>query len=295
MSTTGPSTPPDPPDPHRLARQSLRWAIIGVVVSSVLAVVGIYQSSHGGGGGGTGGSSSSSTSGSDSGSASGSGSGSGGDSASGSATGDGGTDGTTTDGAAQGTSDGTTTGGSPGPSDSGGTSDGGSASGGTAGGGTDGGGTDGAGSDGLTAGERALRDTLNSDQWSRDSCSHTEWRGADAALFCTVTTVDQYGVSGTGKASVIMYGTKYDRDAVFQSYAARLQPGDCESQTNVYGTWRENNTGDSAGDVVCFLSSTGQYVFLCSYYDRPALVQISGPDHASLAAWWHTMEPVFSG
>ncbi|MFI1504516.1 hypothetical protein [Streptomyces sp. NPDC020597] len=290
MSTTGPSTPPDPPDPHRLARQSLRWAIIGVVVSSVLAVVGIYQSSHGGGGGGTGGSSSSSTSGSDSGSASGSGSGSGGDSASGSATGDGGTDGTTTDGAAEGTSDGTTTGGSPGPSDSGGTSDGG-----TAGGGTDGGGTDGAGSDGLTAGERALRDTLNSDQWSRDSCSHTEWRGADAALFCTVTTVDQYGVSGTGKASVIMYGTKYDRDAVFQSYAARLQPGDCESQTNVYGTWRENNTGDSAGDVVCFLSSTGQYVFLCSYYDRPALVQISGPDHASLAAWWHTMEPVFSG
>jgi hypothetical protein len=44
-----------------------------------------------------------------------------------------------------------------------------------------------------------------------------------------------------------------------------------------------------------YLSSTGQYVFLCSYYDRPALVQISGPDHASLAAWWHTMEPVFSG
>ncbi|MDX3313080.1 hypothetical protein P1S61_29200 [Streptomyces sp. ME08-AFT2] len=149
-------------------------------------------------------------------------------------------------------------------------------------------------SDGLTADERALRDTLNADQWSRDSCAHTEWRGADAALYCTVTTVDQYGVSGTGKASVIMYGTKSDRDAVFQSYAARLQPGDCEARTNAYGTWRENNTGDSAGDVVCFLSNTGQYVFLCSYYDRPALVQISGPDHTSLAAWWHTMEPVFS-
>ncbi|MGW1273850.1 hypothetical protein [Streptomyces sp. NPDC002491] len=281
MSTTGPSTPPDPPDPHRLARQSLRWAIIGVVVSSVLAVVGIYQSSHGGGGGGTGGSSSGSTSGS----GSASGSVSGGDSASGSTTGDGGADGTTTDGTAEGASDGTTSGGSPSPSDSGGTSDGGSESGGTDGGG---------GSDGLTASERALRDTLNSDQWSRDSCSHTEWRGADAALFCTVTTVDQYGVSGAGKASVIMYDTKSDRDAVFQSYAARLQPGNCESQTNVYGTWRENNTGDSAGDVVCFLSSTGQYVFLCSYYDRPALVQISGPDHTSLAAWWHTMEPVFS-
>ncbi|AVV41996.1 hypothetical protein PYK79_51780 [Streptomyces sp. ID05-04B] len=287
MSTTGPSTPPDPPDPHRLARQNVRWAIIGVVVSSVLALVGLYQTSHGGGGGGTGGSSSSSTSGS------GSASGSGGDSGSGSTTGDGGADGTTTDGAVEGTTDGTTTGGSPGPSGSGGTSDG-SSDGSSDGGGTAGGGTDAGGSDGLTADERALRDTLNSDQWSRDSCAHTEWRGADAALYCTVTTVDQYGVTGTGKASVIMYGTKSDRDAVFQSYAARLRPGDCEAQTNAYGTWRENNTGDSAGDVVCFLSSTGQYVFLCSYYDRPALVQISGPDHSSLAAWWHTMEPVFS-
>ncbi|MDQ0684581.1 hypothetical protein QFZ56_003544 [Streptomyces achromogenes] len=278
MSTTGPSTPPDPPDPHRLARQSVRWAIIGVVVSSVLAVVGLYQTSHGGGGGGTGGSSS--------GSGSVSGSVSGGDSGSGSTSGDGGTDGTTTDGAAEGTTDGTTAGGTTaggtsGTSGSGGTSDG-------------GGTTDDDVSDGLTADERALRDTLNTDQWSRDSCAHTEWRGADAALYCTVTTVDQYGVSGSGKASVIMYGTKSARDAVFQSYAARLQPGDCEARTNAYGTWRENNTGDSAGDVVCFLSSTGQYVFLCSYYDRPALVQISGPDHTSLAAWWHTMEPVFS-
>ncbi|MEH0444715.1 MULTISPECIES: hypothetical protein [unclassified Streptomyces] len=285
MSTTGPSTPPDPPDHHRLARQSVRWAIIGVVVSSVLAVVGIYQSSHGGGGGVTGGSSSSSTSGSTSGSVSG------GDSASGSTTGDGGTDGTTTDGATEGTTDGTTAGGTTaGGTTAGGTS-GASDSGGTSGGaGT----TDDSGNDGLTADERALRDTLNTDQWSRDSCAHTEWRGADAALYCTVTTVDQYGVSGSGKASVIMYGTKSDRDAVFQSYAARLQPGDCEARTNAYGTWRENNTGDSAGDVVCFLSDTGQYVFLCSYYDRPALVQISGPDHTSLAAWWHTMEPVFS-
>ncbi|MDQ0960975.1 hypothetical protein QFZ66_004853 [Streptomyces sp. B4I13] len=286
MSTTGPSTPPDPPDPHRLARQSVRWAIIGVVVSSVLAVVGLYQTSHGGGGGGTGGSSS--------GSGSVSGSVSGGDSGSGSASGDGGTDGTTTDGAAEGTTDGTTAGGTT----AGGTTAGGTP--GTSGTSGSGGTSDGGGtteddvSDGLTADERALRDTLNTDQWSRDSCAHTEWRGADAALYCTVTTVDQYGVSGSGKASVIMYGTKSDRDAVFQSYAARLQPGDCEARTNAYGTWRENNTGDSAGDVVCFLSSTGQYVFLCSYYDRPALVQISGPDHTGLAAWWHTMEPVFS-
>ncbi|MFJ8107459.1 hypothetical protein [Streptomyces sp. NPDC096132] len=151
------------------------------------------------------------------------------------------------------------------------------------------------GNDGLTVAEHELRDSLNTDQWSRESCSHTVWQGATAALYCTVTTVDQYGVTGTGKASVAMYETKTDRDAVFQTYAGSLPEGDCESQINVRGSWAENNTGQAAGDVVCFLSSTGQYVFLCSYYDRPALVQITGPDQLSLTTWWHTMEPVFTG
>ncbi|MFJ3309578.1 hypothetical protein ACIPSA_42435 [Streptomyces sp. NPDC086549] len=148
--------------------------------------------------------------------------------------------------------------------------------------------------DGLTSAEHDLRDSLNSDQWSHESCSHSVWQGAKAALYCTVTTVDEYGVSGTGKASVVMYDTKADRDAVFQSYAAGMPAGNCDSQTNVSSSWRENNTSEAAGDAVCFLSSTGQYVFLCSYYDRPALVEISGPDQTSLAAWWHTMEPVFT-
>ncbi|MEU1178170.1 hypothetical protein ABZ464_11040 [Streptomyces sp. NPDC005820] len=148
--------------------------------------------------------------------------------------------------------------------------------------------------DGLTPAEHELRDSLNTDQWSRDSCSHTLWQGATAALYCTVTTVDQFGVTGTGKASVVMYGTKTDRDGVFQTYAGNLPEGNCEAQINVRGSWSENNTGRAAGDVVCFQSTTGQYVFLCSYYDRPALVQITGPDQSSLTAWWHTMEPVFT-
>ncbi|MFF4589134.1 hypothetical protein [Streptomyces sp. NPDC001388] len=148
--------------------------------------------------------------------------------------------------------------------------------------------------DGLTTAEHDLRDSLNTDQWSRESCSHTVWQGATAALYCTVTTVDLYGVTGTGKASVAMYATKTDRDSVFQTYAGGLPEGDCEAQVNVRGSWSENNTGQAAGDVVCFLSTTGQYVFLCSYYDRPALVQITGPDQASLTAWWHTLEPVFT-
>lgn len=271
MSRNGPSMPPMPPEPprpdpdtHRLARQSVRWAVIGVVVSSLLALAGLYQSSLGGAGGG------------------------------------GGTEGGGTGSATPYTA-GPATGGGPGPgpgsaslessgSGSGETSDGGA----TPDDGTDT--TDTTdGADGLTGAEHELRDSLNSAQWSRESCSHTEWQGAQAALYCTVTTVDAYGVPGTGKASVVMYDTKYARDVVFQSYAGRLQPGNCDDRTGVYGTWRENNTGDSAGDVVCFLSSTGQYVFLCSYYDRPALVQISGPDQARLVAWWHTMEPVFTG
>ncbi|MEU4873979.1 hypothetical protein [Streptomyces sp. NPDC021608] len=275
MSSSGP--PPEPPRPprpdpdaHRLARQSVRWAVIGVVVSSVLALAGLYQSSHGGGRGGA----------TDGGTSSGPG---------------------WSTGPAPGPDTGTATA-SPSPadaasgateiSDSGGTPDANA----SPDDGADGtGGSDGSGgSDGLTAAEHELRDSLNADQWSRESCSHAQWQGATAALFCTVTTVDAGGVPGAGKASVVMYDTKYDRDVVFQSYAGRLQPGDCDAQNGVYGTWRENNTGGSAGDVVCFLSDTGQYVFLCSYYDRPALVQISGADRARLVSWWHTMEPVFT-
>ncbi|WP_333741499.1 hypothetical protein [Streptomyces sp. IBSBF 2806] len=270
MSSSGPSRPPGPPRPprpdpdaHRLARQSVRWAVIGVVVSSLLALAGLYQSSHGGGGRGT-------------------------------------TDGGT----------GWSTGPGPGPdpgspspkdsasgateiSDSGGTPDGDASPDDDGTGGT-GGSSGSSGADGLTAAEHDLRDSLNADQWSHESCSHAQWEGARAALFCTVTTVDASGVPAVGKAGVVMYGTKYDRDVVFQSYAGRLQPGNCDEQTGVYSTWRENNTGDSAGDVVCFLSDTGQYVFLCSFYDRPALVQITGADRAALVAWWHTMEPVFT-
>ncbi|MER6413635.1 hypothetical protein [Streptomyces humidus] len=280
MSSSDPSTPPEPPlpprpdpDAHRLARQSVRWAVIGVVVSTLLALVGLYQSSHGGRGGGT-------------------------------------TDGGTGSGSSWSTGPGP--GPDPGPSrsspaptdsasgataisDSGGTPDGAASPDDAE---SDAGGTGGSGgtgeADGLSAAEHELRDSLNADQWSRESCSHAQWQGAEAALFCTVTTVDAYGVPGVGKAGVVMYDTKYDRDVVFESYAGRLQPGNCDAQTGVYGTWRENNTGNSAGDVVCFLSDTGQYVFLCSYYDRPALVQISGADRAALVAWWHTMEPVFT-
>ncbi|MCQ9185713.1 hypothetical protein KMT30_43145 [Streptomyces sp. IBSBF 2953] len=278
MSSSGPSTPPEPPRPprtdpdaHRLARQSVRWAVIGVVVSSLLALAGLYQSSHGGGRGTTdGGAGSGSGSGWSTGSAPGP------DTASPSPTDS--ADGTTEVSDSGGTPDGDAS-----PDDDG--ADGTSGSGGS-------GGSD--GTDGLTAAERDLRDSLNADQWSRESCSHARWEGAQAALSCTVTTVDAYGVPGVGKAGVVMYGTKYDRDEVFQSYAGRLQPGNCDAQNGVYSTWRENNTGNSAGDVVCFLSDTGQYVFLCSYYDRPALVQISGADRTALVAWWHTMEPVFT-
>ncbi|MFI6037709.1 hypothetical protein ACIBBD_26730 [Streptomyces sp. NPDC051315] len=281
MSHHGPSTPPEPPgrphpdpDHHRLARRSVRWTIVGVVISTALALIGLYvdaaRSDHGGSGPGTttGGTTTSGGPSADPGGTDGGGS-----------TVAGGTDSAGADGG--------------GTSRSGGTSDGGTAS---------EGGTSGSGAasgtsrpDGPTAAEHDLRDSLNSDQWSRDSCTRALWPGSDAALFCTVTTTDAYGTAYTGKASVVTYATKSARDAVFQRYASRVQMGDCETQTDVYGSWAENDSPDrAAGDVVCYLATSGQYVFLCSYYDRPALVQITGPDRAGLTAWWHTMEPVFS-
>ncbi|MCX4763051.1 hypothetical protein OG562_19115 [Streptomyces sp. NBC_01275] len=289
MSRTDPSTPPGPPGPpppdpttHLLALRSVRWAIIGVVASTAIGLVSLFfqASPPKDGDRDSGGTTTSS---------------------SGSLGTDGGDDtgGAEDGGVGPGPNGGTAT---PGPTPT----DSGSSSGASSGSDSSSGSTSGepvddpsdeglSGSDdGLTPAEHKLRDALNSDQWSHESCSHAVWAGAEAALYCTVTTVDQYGVTGTGKASVVTYPTKYDRDAVFQSYAGRMQPGDCESQTNVYGSWRENNTGVSAGDVVCFLAQSGQYVFLCSYYDRPALVQITGPDQRILAAWWHTMEPVFT-
>ncbi|WP_340378009.1 hypothetical protein U5640_25215 [Streptomyces sp. SS7] len=258
MSQNGPATPPGPPVPDPHARRGVRWTIVGIVISTVIALVSLYfqaQQSKGDIAHPTPSRSASAE------------------------------PGPTPD-------DGSPGGDPPSPTPDGSGPDG---------EGPDGEGPDDpspspySGDDGLTLAEHELRDSLNTDQWSRDSCSHTLWQGATAALYCTVTTVDRFGVTGTGKASVVMYETKTDRDRVFQGYAGTLPEGNCEAQINVRGSWSENNTGRAAGDVVCFLSTTGQYVFLCSYYDRPALVQITGPDQSSLTAWWHTMEPVFTG
>ena len=262
MSHHDPSTPPGPGPDHHWARRGVRWTIVSLVISTAIALASLYVQAYQSRGGGSGSSDEAGHSSRvvDSGDTAG-------------ADGTDGGDGSSPDpgGATDPGSDpdpGADTPDSPTPADS--------------------------PDDGLSPAEHELRDSLNSDQWSHDSCTHTVWEGAEAALYCTVTTVDVYGVTTAGKASVAMYGTKADRDAVFQSYAGSMQEGDCETQINVYGSWSENNTGGAAGDVLCFVSDTGRIVFLCSYYDRPALVQFTGPDQTSLTAWWHTMEPVFS-
>ncbi|MFH8800385.1 hypothetical protein ACH4F6_12425 [Streptomyces sp. NPDC017936] len=258
--STDPSTPPTPDPDHTWARRGVRWTIVSLVISTVIALVSLYvQASQ----------SSDDTSESDT------------TSSSGEVVGAGGTEGTGDDPSPtpdDDTSDSPAPDPDPSTEDTSGTTD-----------------TTGT-SDGLTGAEHTLRDSLNAGQWSRDSCTRALWPGSDAALFCTVTTTDDYGIAHTGKASVVAYATKSARDAVFQQYASRVQTGDCETQTNVYGSWAENGSPDeAAGDVVCYVATSGQYVFLCSYYDRPALVQIAGPDRAGLTAWWHTMEPVFTG
>ncbi|MET7476328.1 hypothetical protein ABZT17_18410 [Streptomyces sp. NPDC005648] len=252
-----PGTPhlpgPPHPDPDRLlARRSVRWTIISVVVSTVLALAGLFfqAAQAGGGSGGT------------------SGGGSGGSS--------GGTDSIGT---------------SSGASGNGGTGGGGSATGGTAGGGTDNSGTDNSGTDsgdGLTSAERTLRDSLNSEQWQRNSCEHITTPEATAALRCTVSTV-----VGTAKATITTYPSKSKADEVYQTYTSQLPEQDCSPQGSARTVWREDDSSTATGDMACYWASA-QYVIFCTYYDRPALFAVTGTNSTGLMTWWRSLQPVFT-
>jgi hypothetical protein len=148
--------------------------------------------------------------------------------------------------------------------------------------------------DGLTTAQRELRDSLNPAQWRRESCEPYTAPGAEASLRCTVTTQDPTYGPLTTKASISVYGSKSEAQKVFRDYTAGLPDGNCDQQQNVRGVWSENGSDTPAGDAACYLNTTFQYVITCTYYDRPALFAVTGPDFPALNRWWHGLEPIFT-
>ncbi|WP_327429694.1 hypothetical protein [Streptomyces sp. NBC_01236] len=143
---------------------------------------------------------------------------------------------------------------------------------------------------GLTAAERKLRDSLNSDQWQRESCEHDKAPGATAALLCSVTSG-----GATTKADIVMYASKSKLQDVYRTYASKYPTlGNCDESQNVHGSWHEKGSTLPTGDMVCFTHTDGQYVITCTYYDRPALFQVRGTDPLAITNWWKTLDPVFT-
>lgn len=282
-SPNGPGTPPPPPPGPPLpdpdadhGRRSVRIAVISLIVSSVLTVVGFVvtaaTSGKGGSDGGTtaGGSVTGGTgdkkvdahTGGTTGSTDGGTTGSTGST-------DGGTDDTTTTGGTDGGTDDTTTTGGSDPDDD-----------------------TGAG-DGLTTAERDLRDSLNENQWTRESCVSEIAPGSDAAVTCTVTTESITTGPVTTKASVAVYPSRSKQQEVYRAYGGTLQEGDCSQMWNVRGSWYESDSGDPTGDMSCYTPNGTQYVIVCTYYARDAIFQVMGSDPAALITWWKGLEPVF--
>ncbi|MEI5527219.1 hypothetical protein WB401_33950 [Streptomyces brasiliscabiei] len=280
---TPPSPPPSPgpplPDPDAdHGRRTARIAVISLIVSSLLTVIGFVVTAA-----------TSGKSGSDGGTTVGS-------------TTSGGTGGEDVDADTGGTAGGSTDGGSDsggtsGDTDSGGTDTGGTDGGGTDGGtdgGTEGGSASGGGGDGLTSAERELRDSLNDGQWTRESCVSQPAPGSDAALTCTVTTETVTMGPVTTKASVAVYPSRSKQQEVYRAYGGTLQEGDCSLTWNVRGSWYESDSGDPTGDMSCYTPDGTQYVIVCTYYDRDAIFQVTGSNPAALITWWKGLEPVFT-
>ncbi|BBC34252.1 hypothetical protein SGFS_055460 [Streptomyces graminofaciens] len=149
--------------------------------------------------------------------------------------------------------------------------------------------------DGLTDAQRDLRDSLNEDQWQRGSCEPdtTTIPGARAGLLCTVTVQDPTYGAITGKANIALYKSQAEMRSVFKTYTGGLPDGNCDDGVGVHGLWNENDSTTPGGDVACYTNTRMQYVIACTYYERPALLVIMGPDYNSLLTWWHNLEPVF--
>ncbi|MDX2603001.1 hypothetical protein PV379_38245 [Streptomyces caniscabiei] len=266
-----PTPPPGPPVPgpdgdH--GRRSVRIAMISLVVSSVLTVIGfvVTATTSDRGGGTNGGTTSGSTT----------------------TTGgtDGGTDGGSAGGDTEGTDSGGTAGATAGGTDTSGTDSGGGDDSGSGSGGSE-------GDDGLTTAERDLRDSLNDSQWTRESCVSEIAPGSDAAVTCTVTTESVTMGQVTTKASVAVYPSRSKQQEVYLAYGGTLQEGDCSQMWNVRGSWYESDSGDPTGDMSCYTPNGTQYVIVCTYYDRNAVFQVMGGDPRTLIAWWKGLEPVF--
>lgn len=265
-SPNGPGTPPPPPPGPPLpdpdadhGRRSVRIAVISLIVSSVLTVVGFVVTAATSGKGG-----------SDGGTTAGSSvTGGTGDKKADAHTG--GTTGSTDDGttgATDGGTEDTTTGGPDTHDDTG-------------------------AGDGLTTAERDLRDSLNENQWQRDSCRRSTVPYARAALVCTVSAQDAAGFEYAAEVAVTEYPSKDVLRSAFRKYAANLPLGNCDVQQGVQGRWTDGTSSKPIGDTACFINNTGMYDIIRTFYERPVAFEIVGTDPVSLTNWVNALEPVF--
>ncbi|MEE1835362.1 hypothetical protein [Streptomyces sp. SP17KL33] len=276
---------PDPDGDH--GRRSVRIAVISLIVSSVLTVVGFVVTATTSGrttsdGGTTVGSTttgSTTTSGTDGGTAGGEkvDATTGGTDGQTSGEPDGGTDGETS-GEPDGGTEETVTAGTDAGTDAGTEAD------------TD---TDTESDDGLTPAERDLRDSLNDSQWQRDSCRHSTVPDAEAALVCTVSAQDAAGFAYAAEVAVTAYPSKDVLRSAFRKYAANLPLGNCDVQQGVQGRWTDGTSSKPVGDTACFINNTGMYDIIRTFYDRPVAFEVVGNDPVGLTNWVNALDPVF--
>lgn len=150
------------------------------------------------------------------------------------------------------------------------------------------------GPDGFTTAERTLRDSLNDNQWQRDSCGRTTVPDAKAALECTVSVADASGVEWTSKVIIMEYPTRDALRSAFRKHTANLPAGNCDTQQDVQGGWTDGTSSKPVGDMACFNDlNTGVYYIIRTFYERPVAFQVFDPDPVSLTNWVNALEPVF--
>lgn len=148
--------------------------------------------------------------------------------------------------------------------------------------------------DGLTSAERQLRDSLNDEQWQRESCVSESAAGGDAAVTCAVTSESPItGDRLSMKATVVVYPSKAEQQKEYRSYSGSFPEGSCAESWNVRDSWYESEEGELTGDMVC--SEDGlQYAIVCTYYERDVIFLATGTDPQLLVEWWYGLDPIFT-
>lgn len=150
------------------------------------------------------------------------------------------------------------------------------------------------GPDGLTTAERALRDSLNKNQWQRESCVRTTVPDAKAALECTVSVPDAFGVEWASDVTIMEYPSKDALRSAFRKHVGNLPAGNCDTQWDVRGHWTDRTSSKPIGDMACFTdANTGMSYVTRTFYDRPVAFEVYDADTQTLINWVNALDPVF--